>query len=210
MEHSEATIDTVIFDLGGVLIDWNPYYLYRKIFNSEEQINTFLETVCTPEWNEQQDAGRLLSEGTALLVSQHPGWEMEIRAYYDRWREMLGKEHTDTVDILKQLRDSGKYQLYALTNWSAETFPVALEQFDFLNWFKGIVVSGNEKTRKPFRRIYDILQERYKIIPRNALFIDDSLRNIQGAEASGFHGIHFTDAPHLIQSLEDRGIQLRD
>lgn len=201
MQVQKMKIDTLIFDLGGVLIDWNPYYLYRKIFGTEEEIREFLGSVCTPEWNEEQDAGRTLSEGTELLVKMHPSHEPHIRAYYDRWEEMLGAPIGSTVEVLRKLKASGKYRLYALTNWSAETFPVALERFSFLHWFEGIVVSGTERTRKPFRKIFDILLERYQIHADQALLIDDSLRNIAGAKASGIHGIHFQSSVQLEKEL---------
>ncbi len=208
MPEHIPTIQSVIFDLGGVLIDWNPYYLYRKIFQTELEIRDFLETVCTLDWNEEQDAGRPIREGTEMLIRRYPGWEPQIRAYYTRWEEMLGTAHSGTVEILNRLKQTGKFRLFALTNWSAETFPVALERFSFLGWFDGIVVSGTEKTRKPFRRIFDILTERYQIQPGLSLFIDDSLRNIEGARKAGFHCIHFVDSDRLMTQLNEFGINL--
>ena len=116
-------IDTIIFDLGGVLIDWNPRYVYRKIFKTEQEVEWFLTNVTTPEWNENQDAGYPLHKATQELIAKHPEWEPEIKAYYGRWLEMLGEDIHETVQILRQLKQTGKYKLYALTNWSAETFP---------------------------------------------------------------------------------------
>lgn len=139
-------INTIIFDLGAVLIDWNPHYLYRTLFTNEQEMKDFLANICTPDWNEEQDAGRSLQEGTDLLVSQFPEHEANIRAFYGRWMEMLGEPLHGTIEIFRQLKASGKYKIYALTNWSAETFPIALERFDFLGWFDGIVVSGTEKS----------------------------------------------------------------
>jgi 2-haloacid dehalogenase len=196
-------ISTVIFDLGGVLIDWNPHYVYRHIFDNEEKLKWFFETVCTSEWNEMQDAGRSLAEATEELVAKHPEYEKEVRAFYGRWEEMLGGAMQDTVDILSAIRASGKYKLYALTNWSAETFPVALQRYDFLKWFNGIVMSGEERTRKPFPEFYQILLDRFNINPAEAVFIDDNVRNIHGAEAVGIHGIHFQSAQQLTQSLQE-------
>ena len=199
-------INTIIFDLGGVLIDWNPNYVFDQIFDSEERKRYFFENICTSDWNEQQDAGRSLQEGTEMLVAQHPEWEHEIRAYYGRWREMLGGPIDDTVDILKQIKAADSHRLYALTNWSAETFPIAQELYDFLNWFEGIVVSGVEKTRKPFAGFYQILLDRYRVDPAKAIFIDDNFRNVKAASSLGIHGIHFQSATQLKKELKDRNI----
>lgn len=195
-------INTIIFDLGAVLIDWNPHYMYRTIFDDEEEMKHFLATVCTSDWNEEQDAGRPLHEGTEVLVSQFPEHEANIRAFYGRWDEMLGSAFEDTVEIFKELKESGRYDIYALTNWSAETFPVAKQRYDFLDWFDDIVVSGEEKMRKPTPEFYHILLNRYSVKPGEALFIDDNYRNILAAEKLGIQSIHFTSAAQLKQELK--------
>lgn len=195
-------ITTIVFDLGGVLIDWNPRYLYRKLFTDEQEMNTFLETVTTPDWNEEQDAGRSLADATAFLVAKHPEHREMIEHFYGRWSEMLGGAIQGTVDILTELRASGRYRLYALTNWSAETFPIALEQFEFLHWFEGIVVSGTEKSRKPFPDFYHLLLTRYAIDPQQAVFIDDNERNILAAQAVGLHTVHFHSPEQLRAELQ--------
>ncbi len=194
-------INTIIFDLGAVLIDWNPQYMYRTLFIDEAEMKNFLATICTPDWNEEQDAGRSLKEGTDVLVKQYPQHEINIRAFYTRWEEMLGDAFWDTVEIFKELKDSKKYKIYALTNWSAETFPVALQRYDFLNWFDGIVVSGVENMRKPAPAFYQILLHRYNINPEEALFIDDNYRNILAAEKLGIQSVHFTLAKELKEIL---------
>lgn len=199
-------IKTIIFDLGAVLVDWNPHYLYRKIFNEEAGMLRFLENICTPDWNEEQDAGRSLEEATELLVARHPEQAENIRAFYGRWEEMLGGAITGTVEILRELKESGKYSLYALTNWSAETFPIAQERYDFLGWFDGIVVSGTEKDRKPFASFYHTLLSRYDVHPSEALFIDDNLRNIKAAEQLGIESIHFTSPEALRKALEAKEV----
>ncbi|MEN0057061.1 MAG: HAD family phosphatase [Mucilaginibacter sp.] len=196
-------INTIIFDLGAVLIDWNPHYMYRTLFADEQEMKNFLAEVCTSDWNEEQDAGRSLQEGTDLLVAQFPQHEANIRAFYGRWSEMLGEPFYGTVAIFKQLKASGKYKIYALTNWSAETFPVALERYDFLSWFDGIVVSGTEKMRKPAPEFYQILLDRYAVNAGEALFIDDNYRNIVAAEKVGIKSIHFTSAEQLEAELKD-------
>jgi 2-haloacid dehalogenase len=199
-------INTIIFDLGAVLIDWNPHYLYRNLFADEQEMKHFLANITTPDWNEEQDAGRTLKEGTELLVQQHPQHEANIRAFYGRWDEMLGDAIEGTVEIFKQLKDSGRYKIYALTNWSAETFPVALKRYDFLNWFDGIVVSGTEKMRKPAPEFYTLLLTRYNVNAQEALFIDDNLRNVLAAEKMGIASIHFTSPEQLKEELVKRAI----
>jgi 2-haloacid dehalogenase len=195
-------IDTVIFDFGGVLIDWNPAYVYLKEFRGDEQkMNHFLEHICSWEWNENQDAGYLLQQATEDRVAMFPEHEHLIRMYYRRWKDMLGYEHTETVEVLKYLKELGKHKLLGLTNWSHETFPVALERFDFLSWFDGIVVSGTEKMKKPDARIYQLTLDRYHVKAENAVFIDDKKENIDAAINEGIHGIHFTSAKELRQEL---------
>ena len=192
---------TIIFDLGGVLIDWNPEYVFQKVIPDSKRRQHFFENICTHEWNVEQDAGRPISVATQLLVDQHPEWEMEIRTFYDRWEDMLGGPIPETVELLRELRDGGKHRLLALTNWSAETFPVALERYDFLHWFEGIVVSGDEKIRKPFPEIYQTLLSRFKVDPAEAVFIDDAIKNVQGAENAGIRGVHFQNAAALRQTF---------
>ncbi len=200
------TVDTIIFDLGGVLIDWNPRYLYKKILKDEDEIIWFLENVCTPEWNEQQDAGRSFEDATNELLIKFPQYEDAIRAWYGRWKETIGGQIHETVEVLKSFKDKKSHRLYALTNWSAETFPWALENFEFLHWFEGIVVSGVEKTRKPFPDFYQILLDRYSIDPKKSIFIDDNIKNIEAARAIGIDSIHFIGAENLKSELKIRGI----
>ena len=203
------SIDTIIFDLGGVLIDWNPRYVYRKIFKTEDEVEWFLENVTTSEWNENQDAGYPLHKATEELIGKHPEWEPEIKSYYGRWLEMLGDQIHETVEILQKLKQTGRYKLYALTNWSAETFPHALERFEFFRVFDGIVVSGQEKMRKPSPEFYNILLNRYGLDPAKTIFIDDSLRNVKGAEAVGITGIHFHNPSQLKDELKRKGIEVK-
>ena len=194
-------INTIIFDLGGVLIDWNPRYVYRTVFKTEKEIDWFFENIATHDWNENQDAGYPIAKGTEELVAKYPEWEKEIRAYYGRWTEMLGGSIHDTVEIFRQLKQKPELKTYALTNWSAETFPIALERFDFLHWFDGRVVSGEEKTRKPFPEFYQRLLNRYNVNPTLSLFIDDNLRNVKAAEELGIKGIHFHNPNQLSEAL---------
>ena len=199
-------IKTVIFDLGGVLIHWDPMLVYRKIFPTEEEAQWFLENICTYQWNLQHDAGQLLQKGMDDLAATYPEWKDEIYAYYGRWEEMLGGVFEGTVKILKACIDNPNLQVVALTNWSAETFPIAKQRFDFLHWFEGIVVSGEEMMRKPNPKIYEIILERYQITPEHAVFIDDSLPNIEQANKMGIHGIHFQSSEQLKTALEKLGV----
>lgn len=196
-----SEINTVIFDLGGVLIDWSPMYVYRDYFDSEEKRNYFFEHICTPDWNEEQDAGRSIVVATQELVAKFPDWEQPIRDFYGRWTEMLNGPIHETVDIFRQLKESGNYKLYALTNWQADLFNIALVRYNFLHWFDGRVVSGEEKMRKPAPEFYQLLLKRYNVNPAAAVFIDDNLRNVKAAEDTGIRSIHF-------QSPEQLKIQL--
>ena len=203
-----SNINTIIFDLGGVLIDWNPQYVFKHVIPDAKKRQFFFDNICTHDWNIEQDAGRTLAEATETLVAEHPEWEAEIRAYYGRWVEMLGGSIEGTVDILKELISHTDYRVIALTNWSNETFPTALKMFDFLHWFEGIVVSGDEKTRKPFADIYETLLKRYDVEAHEAVFIDDALHNVHGAEAVGIKGIHFKSPEQLRKSLQALGVQI--
>ena len=200
---TNKSIDTIIFDLGGVLIDWNPMYVFGKYFDSQEKRDYFFQRICTSEWNEEQDAGRSIVEATQELVEKFPDWEQPVRDYYGRWTEMLKAPIPETVEIFRQLKESGRYRLYALTNWQAGLFDIALVRYNFLHWFDGRVVSGEEKMRKPFPEFYQRLLDRYNVNPSTALFIDDSLRNVKGAEDVGIKSIHFESPQQLKESLSE-------
>ena len=194
----------IIYDLGGVLVDWNPLHLYTDgYFDSEEKRRFFLEQVCTGDWNETQDGGYPIALATEEKVKEFPEWEEPIREFYGRWVEMLKGPIEDSVDLFRRLKNNTPLKFYALTNWSAETFPVALEKFEFLHWFDGIVVSGTEKNRKPFPDFYQLLLDRYELKANEVIFIDDNIRNIKAAEDLGIRSIHFTDAAGLEIKLSE-------
>ena len=200
-------INTIIFDLGGVLIDWNPDYVFTEnYFDSQEQRTFFFQNVCTPDWNENQDAGYPIAKATEEKLIEFPEWENPIKDFYGRWVEMLGEQIQGTVDIFKQLKENKNLKFYALTNWSAETFPIAIDRFDFLQWFDGLVVSGEEKMRKPFPEFYKLLLNRYNVNPEETLFIDDNLRNVKAAEALGIKNIHLKEPSGLDLELKRIGI----
>jgi 2-haloacid dehalogenase len=168
-------------------------------------METFLATVCTPDWNRQQDTGRPWSEAIATLVAEHPDQRDLIAAYRERWTETLGDAIAPTVEVLAELR-AARVPLYALSNWSAETFPAARPRYPFLDWFDGIVISGDVRAAKPDRRIYEALLERHGLEPGAVLFIDDVPENVDAAEALGIRAIQFTDGPALRRELVRRGV----
>ncbi len=195
-------IKNIIFDLGGVLIDWNPIYLYKEIFDTQEEIDYFLNNVCTSDWNEMQDAGRSTREATEILVNDFPEFKKEIELYYSQWEKMLGGQIYENVTIFEKLLKSLNFQIYALTNWSGETWPIAQDHYPFLQKFEGVVVSGFEKLRKPNVAFYNILLERYNLSAHQCLFIDDNLRNIQAAQNLGFKTIHCPPGTNLRKQLK--------
>lgn len=196
--------NTIIFDLGGVLIDWNPQYVFDETyFDSLDKRDYFFQKICTSDWNEEQDAGRSIVLATQLLIAEHPEWEAAIRDFYGRWTDMLGGPIEGTVDIFREIKDKAQHRTYALTNWQANLFDIALVRYDFLHWFDGRVVSGEEKTRKPFPEFYKRLLHRYNVAPSEALFIDDNLRNVKAAEDLGIASIHFQSPDQLRDQLRE-------
>lgn len=191
----------VVFDLGGVLLQWNPRFLYRKLFPGDDAaMERFLAEVCTGEWNERQDAGRPFADAVAELRPNHADKLHLIEAWSTRFSEMIPGPIEGTVAIAEELKQRG-VPLYALTNWSSETFPSQRARFAFMSWFDGVVVSGNEGVIKPDSRIFRVLLERYRIAPEEAVFIDDNPRNAEAASALGIHGIHFRSPEHLRAEL---------
>lgn len=198
-------VKAVVFDLGGVLIDWDPRYLYRKLLDDEAAVEEFLATVCTPEWNAEQDRGRPFAEGVAELVERHPVHAAAITAYHERWPEMLGGAVGGTVEVLAELRAAG-VPVYALTNWSAETFGIARERFEFLEWFDGVLVSGEERMIKPDPAIFRLLLDRFGLDPGATFYIDDSPANVAAADRLGLDAVRFTSPAQLRRDLEARGL----
>ena len=199
-------IKNIVFDLGGVMVDWDPKYVFRDVFDTESEVDWFLDNICTMEWNVRQDAGRTLEEATISLQEKHPEWHAQIAAYYGRWEEMLKGPVQGTLDIFSEIKASNNYNTFALTNWSAETFPVAQRKYEFLKWFDGIVVSGIEKCIKPDPKIYKILLERFALSPGECLFIDDNRSNVAGALALGIQAIWFRSPQQLKEDLQDMKI----
>jgi 2-haloacid dehalogenase len=196
----------VVFDLGGVLVDWNPRYLYRTLFDGDDAaMERFLAEVCTPAWNDAQDRGRPWREACDLLARTHPDKRALIEAWPARFDETMAGPVPGTVEILADLREGG-VPLYALSNWSAETFPRAQARFPFLQWFRGIVISGALGMAKPDPAIFRHLLDRYQLRAEEVVFIDDAPRNIEAAAALGMRALVFTDAIALRAALADLGL----
>jgi 2-haloacid dehalogenase len=196
---------TVVFDLGKVLIDWDPWYLYRHLVNDPDEVDAFLAEVGFAEWNALQDAGRPFAEAVAELAARHPEHRTLIEAYPARFADSLGGEIPGSVAVLRDVIDRG-FRTLALSNWSAETFPHALARFPFLAWFEAIVVSGEEGVAKPDVRLFSILVDRHRVDPARTVFIDDSSANVGTAARMGFITILFTDAEALRVALADLGV----
>ena len=185
-----------LFDLGGVFFDWNPKYFYKNVFTEHEELDYFLNNVCTLEWNYEQDAGRLIKEAEKELIIRYPQYKKEIKLYYPNHRKMIGTVFQNSVDILSKLYEEN-YLCYALSNWSAETFEGMIVDYPFLKKFGGILISGEEKMVKPNREIFELAINRFNLIPNKTVFIDDNLSNINAAIDLNFRTIHLVN-PYLI------------
>jgi 2-haloacid dehalogenase len=195
----------IVYDLGGVLIDWNPRHLYRELFEDEATMEWFLAEVCHGAWNEEQDRGRTFAAGIEEAAARHPDRRALIEAYFARWGEMMAGEIEGAVAILEELKNAG-YELHALTNWSAETFPFARERFAFIEWFESILVSAEVGLIKPDPAIFQLLLERIGRTPVECIYIDDSAKNVAAAAALGFDAIVFESATQLRTALGRRGL----
>lgn len=199
------TVKAVVFDFGGVLVEWDPRRLYRKIFADEAEMESFLKNVCSPEWNLSLDKGKPFKQAVAERTALFPEYAAEIRAFDDRWGEMRGNAIAGNVALLRRLAKC--YPVYGLTNWSEEKFLQTKPKFDFFNLFNGIVVSGVEKEVKPEPRIFEILLERYGLNANECVFIDDSLPNVETAKKLGFTAFRFTTTDKLIADLKATGVE---
>ena len=194
-------LQNIIFDFGGVLIDWNPYYLYDKVFADHAQAEWFISQVCPMDWNVRCDAGRPWPEALAERIALYPEYEQEIRWYRSRWIEMVGAEIPGMYDYIKELKGRGLH-LYGLTNWALDTFAEIQEGFQALKLLEGYVISGAEGVVKPDPRIYRTLLQRYGLKASECVFIDDNPANVAAARELGWQGIRFTGSAQLRQDLE--------
>jgi 2-haloacid dehalogenase len=200
-----APRSAAVFDLGGVLIDWNPRHLYRKLFQREAEMEHFLGNICTTEWNQQQDAGRTFAKACAALKLAHPSKAEMIDVWFERFDEMMAGPIAGTVDILAELRER-EVPIYALSNWSAETFPFAQRRFEFLQWFRAIFLSAEVHLVKPDPRIFHCFCERFALIPEQIIYIDDLQHNVEVASRIGMHGIRFSNPASLHEQLVQLGL----
>jgi 2-haloacid dehalogenase len=203
--------DTLIpvFDLGGVFVDWNPMYLFRKLFPTEEEAQWFWDTICTKEWNLEFDAGDIFAEGVAELITRYPRYWREIQAFDTRWDETVGEFIQGTIDIHDELV-AAEVPTFAITNFSWEKWVSRLPHWPFLEKFDGVVVSGLEGLVKPDPRLYRVFCERYGLSPDMCVFIDDSEANVVSARKFGMHAIHFTgDTKALRKELIELGLPLK-
>jgi 2-haloacid dehalogenase len=198
-------IEAVVFDIGGVLLDWDPRNLYRKLFDDEREMERFLSEVCTLEWHDAHDRGKPAEESGPELARQHPEYAEEILAWGRRTEEMVGGEIADTVEVLRELKEAG-VPCYALTNMEAETYPQRVERFEFMRWFDGAVVSGFEGIAKPDTEIFELLLERFGLSPETTLLVDDSSRNVRAARSIGMQTVEFRSASEFRTVLEDAGL----
>ena len=197
-------IKNIIFDFGGVLIDWNPRYFYKDVFSDTQEMEYFLSDIWSPQWNMKHDAGFSFSEITHELQELHPRYRNEIEMYQHNWEVMIKGEISENTKLLNPLKS--KYRLFGLTNWSAEAFPVIYPKYEFFKVFEGIVVSGEEKLVKPGKEIYQLLLNRYDLLETESLFIDDSLKNIETANELGFSTIHINGTQNLKEKLISMGL----
>jgi 2-haloacid dehalogenase len=203
MLHRTPT--TVVFDVGNVLLRWDPRFLYRRIFDDEERMEWFLANVCTSAWNVEQDRGRDWDEAVALLVERHPDHAAPIRAFHERWHETVSGAIEENVAVLNRLREAG-VPTYCITNFSGAKFREAQKRYPFLASFDGAIVSGDERLLKPDPAIYHLLIERYGLSAEECLFIDDSVANVEGARAVGMQAIHYREPMDLGAELARHGI----
>lgn len=193
-------LKNIIFDYGGVLLDWNPHYLYDPYFGNAEKAEWFLTNICTYEWNAQHDNGKPIAEGTAELIAQHPEWEKEIRMYYDDFMTMMGGQIPGMEELIKDLKTKG-YRIFGLSNWSVETFAQVRHVYPVLDLMEDMVISGIEKVMKPDHRIFELALKRFDIEALETIFIDDNPNNVKAACEVGIRGILFQSKEQLIAEL---------
>ena len=198
-------IKNIIFDFGGVLIDWNPLHLYNKYFNDEAKAQWFIDNICKMDWNVQMDAGKPFSEGIAELTAQYPEWADAIAAYRQRWVEMIGGPIPGMLEFIQKLKIAG-YHVYGLSNWSWETLSTIIDDYPFFKELEGAIISGLEFVIKPYPEIYQLLLTRYNLKADDCLFIDDNIANVHGAENVGIHGLQFVGIEQLEKDLQKMGI----
>ena len=195
------TIKNVVFDFGGVLLDWNPRYFYKSIFNDDQKMEYFLQNIATSTWNAQMDKGRSFEECMKELAEQYPEYKDPIMLYRKGWETMLKGPIESGIRVLDAVMNAQKFKVYGLTNWSAETFPSTFNKYKFLQKFEGIVVSGEEQMIKPEKGIYLTLIERYNLVPEETFFMDDNIQNVETALSRGINAVQFTGTDKNLEQI---------
>ncbi|MDY4993698.1 MAG: HAD family phosphatase [Succinivibrio sp.] len=195
------TIKNVVFDFGGVLLDWNPRYFYKSIFNDDQKMEYFLQNIATSTWNAQMDKGRSFEECMKELAEQYPEYKDPIMLYRKGWETMLKGPIELGMRVLDAVMNAQKFKVYGLTNWSAETFPGTFNKYKFLQKFEGIVVSGEEQMIKPEKGIYLTLIERYNLVPEETFFMDDNIQNVETALSRGINAVQFTGTDKNLEQI---------
>ncbi len=195
------TIKNVVFDFGGVLLDWNPRYFYKSIFNDDQKMEYFLQNIATSTWNAQMDKGRSFEECMKELAEQYPEYKDPIMLYRKGWETMLKGSIESGMRVLDAVMNAQKFKVYGLTNWSAETFPGTFNKYKFLQKFEGIVVSGEEQMIKPEKGIYLTLIERYNLVPEETFFMDDNIQNVETALSRGINAVQFTGTDKNLEQI---------
>ena len=195
------TIKNVVFDFGGVLLDWNPRYFYKSIFNDDQKMEYFLQNIATSTWNAQMDKGRSFEECMKELAEQYPEYKDPIMLYRKGWETMLKGPIESGMRVLDAVMNAQKFKVYGLTNWSAETFPGTFNKYKFLQKFEGIVVSGEEQMIKPEKGIYLTLIERYNLVPEETFFMDDNIQNVETALSRGINAVQFTGTDKNLEQI---------
>ena len=193
-----------LFDLGGVFFDWDPNHFFKNIFEKAEERKYFLTEICTDEWNIQQDAGRTIKEAESELIPKFPHYEKQIKMYYKNHRKMIIGTFEASIEVLKKLKKLN-YECYVLSNWSAETFVGMIDDYPFLQFFDGLLISGEDNMMKPDAAIYELAINRFNLIPQETVFIDDKLENIEAAKIMNINTIHLVD-PNKIELEIDKFI----
>lgn len=202
-----TAVTNVVFDIGNVLIRWDPTLLYSRLFPDTARRDWFLREICSPAWNLEMDRGQPFAEGIAERVARHPEWAEEIRAWDEHWHEMVPGAVDGTVSILEALREAG-VPTFAITNFSAEKFAECLDRFPFLRGFRDTVVSAHEGLVKPDPAIYRVFLDRNDLDPASCLFVDDVPENVLGARSVGMNAVPFTSPGRFAADLAAHGISV--
>lgn len=198
----KSGIKNIIFDFGGVLVDWNPHYLFDQYFNDIEESNYFIENVCNSEWNAEMDGGKSFEQAVRERSAMFPQYAEPLKLYQTNWMDTMGEEIPGMYDLIKSLKENGFPVIYGLTNWSAETFPAVQKKYHIFSLIDNIVVSGEVKQLKPNPEIFHTLLNKYILKAEESLFIDDNIKNVEGAKAVGINALRFENTSKLKHDLE--------